>query len=662
MKTLNIGILAHVDAGKTSLTERLLFETGAIETVGSVDSGTTQTDSMDLERKRGITIRSAVVSFSIDDLDVNLIDTPGHADFISEVERALRVLDGAILVVSAVEGVQAQTRVLMRTLQRLGVPTLIFANKIDRMGAGTHVVTAIRERLTPHVVVMSEVQGIGTAAAQVTPRSFGSRDFPTELAETLADADDALLAAYLDDPHHITAEQYRAGLAAQVCSGRVCPVFYGSAVTGEGVADLVQAIGQLMPTDDGNADGPLSGTVFKIERGAAGEKVAYVRLWSGSMAVRDRITFYRPGPGGQATEYSGKITAMRVFGRRGRESETRLSAGGIAEVRGLKDVLIGDRIGESTTGYEQPHFARPGLESEIRAEHRADQTKLYAALRQLAEQDPFINVRRADGRQAITVSLYGEVQKEVIQATLAERFGISVGFGDTQTVYIEKVTGVGTSAEVIDKRGHDGFYATVGFRVEPGQPGSGVVYRLGVEPGSLPGAFHTAIRETVHETLRQGLCGWEVSDCVVTLTHSGYASPVSTGWDFRALTPLVLMDAVRKAGTRVYEPVNRFEVETPVRTLNAVLKRLAEAGAVPEEPVVDGDICRVEGTLPASRVHEVERRLPALFQGEGVFLSEFAEYRPVAGKAPVRPRTGANPLDRQEYLVALSIKRSAGRP
>ncbi|ASU81633.1 GTP-binding protein [Nocardiopsis gilva YIM 90087] len=660
MKTLNIGILAHVDAGKTSLTERLLFETGVIETVGNVDSGTTQTDSMDMERKRGITIRSAVVSFPIDDLDVNLIDTPGHADFISEVERALRVLDGVILVVSAVEGVQTQTRVLMRTLQRLGVPTLIFVNKVDRMGASSDVVSAIRQRLTSHAVVMSEVQWIGTASAQVTPRSFSSEDFQAELADALAEADDAFLAAYLEGPHHLTAERYRAELTAHVCSGRVCPIFFGSAVTGEGVADVIQAIGQLLPTNDGSADGQLFGTVFKIGRGAVGEKVSYVRLWSGSMGLRDRVTFYRPGPGGQATEHSGKITAMHVFGRGDQKVETRLSAGGIAKVWGLKDVLIDDHIGASAKGSDQPHFARPSLESEVRAKHRDDQPHLYEALQQLAEQDPFINVRRVDGQQAITVSLYGEVQKEVIKATLAEQFGVSVEFGDTQTVYIEKVTGVGASAEVIDKRGHNDFYATVGFQVEPGPPGSGVVYRLGVEPGSLPSAFHTAIRETVHQTLRQGRYGWEVTDCVVTLTQSGFAGPVSTAWDFRALTPLVLMDAVHKAGTQAYEPVNHFEVETPVNTLSAVLMRLAETGAIPQEPVVGGDVCWVEGTIPASRVHEVERQLPAIMQSEGVFLSQFEEYRPVTGVVPTRARTNANPLDRKEYMAALSIQRSTG--
>ncbi|MGK5550295.1 GTP-binding protein [Actinomadura kijaniata] len=660
MKTLNIGILAHVDAGKTSLTERLLFETGVIETAGSVDSGTTQTDSLELERRRGITIRSAVVSFPVDDLDVNIIDTPGHADFISEVERALRVLDGVVLVVSAVEGVQAQTRVLMRTLRRLDLPTLIFVNKVDRTGADLDVVTAVRERLTPHVVVMSDVREIGTASARVTPRSFDDQGFQAELAEVLAEGDDRFLAAYLEAPHRLTAERYRAELAAQVRRGRVCPVLFGSAATGAGATDLIQAIARLMPAGDASPDGPPRGTVFKIERGDAGERIAYVRLWSGSMGVRDRVTFYRHGSGGPPAEHSGKITAMHVFGRGGQGDGARLTAGGIAKVWGLREALIGDHVGAPADAADRSHFARPGLRSEIRATRPADRSRLYAALRDLSEQDPFIDVRRADDRERITVSLYGEVQKEVIRATLAEQFGIDVEFGDTRTVYVEKVTGVGAFVEAIDKRRHNDFYATVGLRVEPGPPGSGVAYRLGVEPGSLPAAFHTAVREAVHQTLRQGLYGWEVTDCVVTLTHSGFAGPVSTAWDFRALTPLVLMEALRRAGTQVYEPVNHFEAEAPAGALSAVLTRLSEAGAIPREPVAGGDVYWVEGTIPASRVHEVERRLRSITQGEGVFLSRFEEYRPVTGAVPVRTRTDANPLDRKEYLAALSIQRSAG--
>lgn len=240
MHTLNLGILAHVDAGKTSLTERLLHTVGIIDEIGSVDDGSTQTDSLALERQRGITIKSAVVSFEIDDVTVNLIDTPGHPDFIAEVERVLSVLDGAVLVISAVEGVQAQTRVLMRTLRRLRVPTLVFVNKIDRRGARDEaVLRAVTERLTPAVVPMGRTVGQGTPQARFAP------GLTPDALDVLADHDDRLLTAYVEDG--VPDALLRAALADQTARALVHPVFFGSAMTGAGVDELITGIRDLLP-------------------------------------------------------------------------------------------------------------------------------------------------------------------------------------------------------------------------------------------------------------------------------------------------------------------------------------------------------------------------------------------------------------------------------
>src|SRR5215216_5271554 len=237
MRTLNLGILAHVDAGKTTLTERLLHAAGVIDEIGSVDDGSTQTDSLALERQRGITIKSAVVSFTIGDVAVNLIDTPGHPDFIAEVERVLSVLDGAVLVVSAVEGVQAQTRVLMRALQRLRVPTLVFVNKIDRRGARFELVLhGIRDKLSPAIVAMGSAGGLGTRGASFAPYRAGDAPFARELVELLADHDESA----------VSYAQLRGGLAAQARRARVHPVFFGSARTGAGVDELTAGIADLL--------------------------------------------------------------------------------------------------------------------------------------------------------------------------------------------------------------------------------------------------------------------------------------------------------------------------------------------------------------------------------------------------------------------------------
>src|SRR5262249_10311737 len=296
MRTLNLGILAHVDAGKTTLTERLLYAAGVIDAVGSVDKGTTQTDFLALERRRGITIKSAVVSFAIDDVTVNLIDTPGHPDFIAEVERVLSVLDGAVLVLSAVEGVQPQTRLLMRALQRLSTPTLLFVTKIDRGGADPEgVVHAIAERLTPATVAMSSVSGEGTRAAVAVPYADDDERFRARLAEVLADNDDALLADYLVDDTRVTPRRLRAALAEQTRQAIVHPVFFGSAITGAGVPPLMAGLAELLPARVDDAEGPITGRVFKIERGPSGEKTAYVRLFSGTLHTRDQLRLGRDG-------------------------------------------------------------------------------------------------------------------------------------------------------------------------------------------------------------------------------------------------------------------------------------------------------------------------------------------------------------------------------
>ena len=247
-KYLNLGILAHVDAGKTSLTERLLFSAGVIDEMGSVDAGSTQTDSLALERQRGITIKSAVVSFVIDDVTVNLIDTPGHPDFIAEVERVLSVLDGAVLVISAVEGVQAQTRVLMRTLQRLHIPTLVFVNKIDRRGAQyERLLQSISEKLTPAIIPMGSTSGLGTRSALYAPNGAADAEFTARLVDLLADHDDALLAAYVDDEATVSYRRLRGELAAQTKQALVHPVFFGSAITGAGVDALIAGVKELLP-------------------------------------------------------------------------------------------------------------------------------------------------------------------------------------------------------------------------------------------------------------------------------------------------------------------------------------------------------------------------------------------------------------------------------
>jgi ribosomal protection tetracycline resistance protein len=658
-----LGILAHVDAGKTTLTERLLYAAGVIDEIGSVDAGTTQTDSLALEQQRGITIKSAVVSFAIGDVTVNLIDTPGHPDFIAEVERVLSVLDGAVLVISAVEGVQPRTHVLMRALQRLRVPTVMFVNKIDRRGAGSdRVLQSISERLTPAIVPMGCTRELGTRAVEFTPSGAADPAFAARLTSALAEHDDALLTAYVEDETSVPYRRLREELAAQTKRAVVHPAFFGSAITGAGVDSLMSGIAELLPAAGRDADGPVSGRVFKIERGPAGEKIAYVRMFSGTVRTRDRLRF--------GDDAERKVTAISVFDHGSCVRRASVSAGEIGKLWGLAEVQIGDAIGRPRSSAEH-HFAPPTLETVVVPCSPDDKGALRIALAQLAEQDPLINVRQDDTRREIYVSLYGEVQKEVIQATLANDFGLAVGFRETTTICVERPVGTGAAVEILRKPPNP-FLATVGLRIESAAVGSGVEFRLEVELGSMPLAFFRAVEDTVRKTLEQGIYGWEVTDCTVAMTHSGYLgkhglghqyfnkSMSSTGEDFRGLTPLVVMAALKQAGTTVYEPIHRFRLEAPTDMLGSLLPALARLDAVPETPAIEGSSCTVVGSIPAARVHELRLELPGLTRGEGVLECAFDRYEPVTGTTPTRPRSDNNPLNREEYLLRVARRGRIG--
>ncbi|MEO8456740.1 MAG: translation factor GTPase family protein [Chloroflexota bacterium] len=644
MRILNLGILAHIDAGKTTLTERLLYAAGVISEIGSVDDGSTQTDSLPLERQRGITIKAAVVSFAIGDVTVNLIDTPGHPDFIAEVERVLSVLDGAVLVISAVEGVQAQTRVLMRTLQRLRIPTLIFVNKIDRMGADeTRVLRQIAEKLTPSIVPLGTTLDAGSRSAGFAPFATDDRAFLAALAEQLAEHDDMLLADYVADEAAVLYPRLRSELAAQTGRALVHPLFFGSAITGAGVDAISDGIAELLPATEGDEAGPLAGSVFKVERGPAGEKIAYVRMFSGAVHTRDRLDFGRETP--------AKVTAIRVFEDGTTVQRPSVRAGEIARLWGLDDVRIGDTIGEARRA-DSHFFAPPTLESVVAPVRTGDKAALHVALTQLAEQDPLINLRQDDTRGEVFVSLYGEVQKEVIQATLANEFGVEVEFRETTPICIERVTGVGAA--------HEGppypFVAEVGVRIEPAPPGSGVDVRLEFPYGYLPLSFHKAVEDGIRESLQQGLYGWRVPDCVVYETHvikyTDWGS--STPAEHRHLAPLVVLKALERAGTVVCEPIHRFHIEIPADTFQATTSVLARLGALPQKQELRGQTFLLEGEIPAARVHELQQQVPGASRGEGVLECEFDSYRPISGTPPTRRRTDNNPLNRKEYLMQLA--------
>jgi ribosomal protection tetracycline resistance protein len=651
--TLNLGILAHVDAGKTSLTERLLFAAGAITELGSVDAGTTRTDSMDIERRRGITVRTNVASFTAGDVQVNLIDTPGHSDFIAEVERSLAALDAAVLVVSAVEGVQPQTVVLWRVLRRLALPVTIFLNKIDRRGAApARVLAEIGRRLAAgsgaRLLPLTDVLAAGSPGATATPVPLTD----PAVIDVLTSGDDRLLRAALDGPD-VTAAAALRSARLQVRHGAVVPVTAGSALTGTGVPDLLTILPRLVPWGR-PATRSLSGVVYKIEHGEHGT-LAHCRMFGGELHVRDRV-----GAAGSRPEL---ITSLERSTPDGWARARVARAGDVVRMRGIGSARTGGWIGEAVPGRVTRQFPAPALESVADPVDPAKRGRLFSALRELAEADPLINLRVNEEQGEIAVSLYGEVQKEVITELLAAPFGVAVTFRPTVTVHIERIAGTGAScARIADKS--TPYLATLGFRVEPAPVGSGLVCDLEVERGSMPPAFFAATWEGVRTGLAQGLSGWAVPDARVVLTHTGYCprqsamhqkfnkNVSSVGADFRYLAPVLIHEALRQARTVVCEPVETFHLEIPATALPAVTATVTRlSGLITGTSPVAGALA-LTGTLPTRSVQPFLAQLPEQTSGEGVFTAEVTRHTPVAGRPPARRRIGPDPLDREEWFRA----------
>jgi ribosomal protection tetracycline resistance protein len=391
-----------------------------------------------------------------------------------------------------------------------------------------------------------------------------------------------------------------------------------------------------------------------------------VRLFGGTLRPRERVAV---GDGAPV-----KATSIRVFAPRGAPRRDSVVAGEMAAVRGLGAVRVGDAIGEPPRGEAvTARFPRPALEAVVFAKRPEEAGSLRAALNQLAEQDPLIAVRQDDLRHEIAVSLYGEVQKEVIGATLERDYGIVADFRETTTVCIERPAGVGEAEEVIHAKtktnitgrssplSTNPFMATLAFRIEPAAAGSGIEFLADVEPRFIPlylfrtsGAFVGQMESFVHETLAEGLAGWGVTDCRVTLTDCGYASPVTSTADLRRLTQLVLMTALDRAGTWVCEPLSDLALEMPASTAPGVLGMLGRLGGRVTGQFSANGWTRASAVLPAARVRILQQQLPGLSMGEGILESRPDGYQPIGDDPPRRPRTTPNPLNRDEFLMELA--------
>ena len=622
---LNLGVLAHVDAGKTSLTEALLHAGGAIASLGRVDDGTTRTDSLAVERRRGITVRSAVATFQVGNVAVNVLDTPGHPDFIAEVDRSLGVLDGAILVVSAVEGVQAQTIVLSRALRRLDVPHLIVVNKVDRRGADVDRVTAaVQRRLAGSVIPFGTVYGLGDADAAVAGLDLHSAAVREDLTARLAEHDDDLLAAWLDSGQPPTAVTLRMVLERLTRQCVVVPLLPVSARTGAGVSQVLDAVTTLLTPPPVSVES-LSAQVFAVELAATG-RICVTRMRSGKLTVRDHV---------ELTESrSGTVTALEAHEPEGAVTSRQVVAGQIARVHGLGTARIGDWIGV-TSRARSSSFPPPAMQTTVVASDPDRTTDLHRALSELADIDPLIQVRPGRHNGGLRISVYGQVQQEVIAELLAADYGLEVEFSATGVVCIERPARTGSAVRRLGDPGHLHGY-TLGAQVEPTAPGSGVQVSVTADRLTVPlhvystmEGYASAIRGYLDEPLAAGPHGWAVTDVQVTVIESGYPPAGPAPADVRHTTAEVVAEALRRAGTVVCEPVDRFRLEVPDETSSAVLNLIARHRGVPTAPATADGITVLTGSIPTVEVDSVRAGLPSVAHGEAVLETELENYRPI---------------------------------
>jgi ribosomal protection tetracycline resistance protein len=632
----NVGLLAHVDAGKTTTTEQMLYLTGCIRAAGSVDAGTAQTDWLDVERERGISVRMASTVLPWQGLTINLVDTPGHVDFVAEVERSLRVMDGAVLIISAAEGVQAYTETLWHALRSMGKPTLLFVNKIDRLGVDIPAVLAdIRTTLTDRIVPLQAASADCTAVTAMPADA---------IAETLAEHDEATLERYLEAgsvPEAFLQER----LATLARAGEVFPVLFGAAAKGLGVKPLLDAIGAYLPPPGASADGPLAGVVFKLDRDSAMGRVAYVRLYSGSLRNRDTVV-------NASQNATVKVAQIRKMYARQHEDVGALHAGDIAALCGLGAVRVGDVLGDPGGLPAEPHLATPVLGVRVHPEAPGDLAKLVQALQELADEDPLLDLQWLPEVRELHIKVMGAIQIEVLGALLRSQFGLNARFDPPTVIYKETPTqpGEGFEAYTMPKP----CWAILRFAMEPGARGSGLQYTSLAHVEKIAPNYQREVERRVPEALQQGLKGWQVTDLKVTLLygedHVYHTHPL----DFVVATPMAIMNGLVNTGTTLLEPIYAFRLSVPDHLSGKVMGDLIQMRAQFDSPVVTGGRFLVEGTLPVATSLDYPIRLASLSGGRGVITTRIAGYQPAPPDVnATRERVGVNPLDRAKYILSV---------
>ncbi|HET7090841.1 MAG TPA: elongation factor G, partial [Anaerolineae bacterium] len=672
-RTRNIGVIAHIDAGKTTTTERILFYTGKTYRLGSVDEGTTVTDWMEQERERGITITAAAITAIWRDVQINIIDTPGHIDFTAEVQRSLRVLDGGVVVFDAVAGVEPQSETVWRQADRYRVPRICYINKMDRTGADFYrTVDMIRYRLNASPLPLqlpigreSEFDGVIDLFAMKALRwtdDLGmqieesdvpaallqeAREARATLVERIAETDDELTHRFLEGAD-ISNDDLKAALRRATIQSKLVPVFCGSSLRNRGVQPVLDAVVDYLPSPAdipaiagvnpytgktetrSAADGaPFSALIFKIVTDPYVGRLAYFRVYSGQVSAGQSVTNATKG----RKERVGRV--LRMYADRREELDV-VYAGDIGATLGLKDSFTGETLCDAAHPIvlESIAFPEPVISVAIEPKTTADQDKMGVALRALSEEDPTFRVRADENTGQTIISGMGELHLEVLVDRMLREFKVQASVGRPKVAYRETITQpVRSEARFVRQTGGRGQYGHVVLDLEPAEKGAGFSFENGIVGGVIPKEYIPAVEKGVREAMESGvLAGYPLVDIAVQLVGGSYHEVDSSEMAFKVAGSMALKDGVQKAAPVLLEPIMKVEVVAPEEYTGDITGGLSSRRGQIEgmEPHSQG-VQAIRALVPLGEMFGYATDLRSMTKGRGTYTMEFAHYAEVPG-------------------------------
>ena len=670
-KIRNIGIMAHIDAGKTTTTERVLYYAGRLHRMGEVHDGAATMDWMDQEKERGITITSAATTITWNKHEINIIDTPGHVDFTVEVERSLRVLDGAIALFCAVGGVEPQSETVWRQADKYGVPRIAFVNKMDRIGADFYNVLAMmKERLGANpvplqipigegdmftglidLVKMTSVLYNDSALGALFEEGEVPKDllekaehYRNEIMEAVAEYDEDLMMKYLEG-EEITIPELKSAIRKATLDGKITPVLCGSAFKNKGVQRLMDAVVDYLPSplDKGAVVGtdpktgkeitrkpddsePFSALAFKIMVDPYVGRLTFFRVYSGQLKTGS----YVYNSNSEKKERVGRILQMHANHR---EDIEHVSTGDIAAVVGLKNTRTGDTLCDTSNHIilESMHFPEPVISVAVEPKTKADQDKLAQSLVKLSDEDPTFHVRTDEETGQTIISGMGELHLEIIIDRLLREFKVGANIGKPQVAYKETITKkVDAEGKFVRQSGGRGQYGHVKIELEPNEPGKGFEFEDAIVGGVIPREYIPSVKNGIEAAMKNGvLAGFPLEDVKVRLYDGSYHEVDSNEMAFKVAGSMAIQEGAKKAGPILLEPIFSIEVVVPEEYLGDVIgdlnsRRGKISGILPRK-----DAQVVNGQVPLSEMFGYATTLRSLTQGRAIYTMQFSHYEKV---------------------------------